>query len=80
MVDVSDKAVLLGLLVALIRHALFHNRLQIAVEEVEAWNIVPWLENVTRKDNHLIVLQHLSELLVLQRNFVLDSSFLALKC
>ena len=64
LVDVSDETVFLFLVFSLEWVALCYNRFKIAVEEVEAWDIIPWLQDVSGEDDDLVRYQHLLQCLL----------------
>ena len=63
LIDISDKAVLLGFFGALIWYAFFNNHFEVAVEKVKPRYAIPWLEGVASEDNHFVLSQDLLQLL-----------------
>ena len=53
----TDEGVFEGFLCLLVRHALLHHILQVALQEVKPSHIVPWLHELCWENNHLIALE-----------------------
>ena len=54
LVDIANEGILFGRLRALVRLTLFDDHLEVAVEEVKPWYVVPGLQGVASEDDDLV--------------------------
>ena len=57
LIDVTDEGIFDALLFAVNFYSFLHYGLQVALKEVKPWLLVPWLEDLSWEDDHLVSLQ-----------------------